>query len=196
MGAQYLAQERYHDAVAVLEQTVPIFERVGRPDLLGSALDKLGEAHAALLHWDPAKSAYTRAVKLAHEGSDQEWAYDLLMELGEVTESGGDQSGAVHIYRQALRAALDLGDQTEIGHVLLTLARLVMDDTRQINRAVQLLEGAAERLPENTDARRLLSRVKARQERLTGGGVTLVAPEPSLEAYALPISDAQPQNLP
>lgn len=196
LGAQFLAQERYQDAVAVLEQTMPIFERVERPDLLGPALDKLGEAHAALLHWDPAKSAYGRALKLAHSGNDPDWTYDLLMELGEVTETSGDQPGAIRVYQQALRAALDLGDQTEIGHVLLTLARLLVDDTLQINRAVQLLEGAVERLPENTDARRLLSRAKTRQVRLTGAGVTLAAPEPSLEAFALPISDAQPQNLP
>ncbi len=66
----------------------------------------------------------------------------------------------------------------------------------QINRAVQLLEGAVERLPENTDARRLLSRAKARQERLTGAGVTLAAPEPSLDAFALPLTDTQPNTLP
>ncbi|WP_119072317.1 tetratricopeptide repeat protein [Aggregatilinea lenta] len=196
LGVQYLAQERYRDAVATLEQTTTIFERVHRPDLLGPALDRLGEAHAALLHWDPAKTAYTRALRLARDGSDPDWTYDLLVDLGAVTETSGDQPGAIRIYQQALRVALDLGDPAEIGHILLTLARMLMDDTMQINRAVQLLEGAVERLPENTDARRLLSRAKARQERLTGAGVTLAAPEPSLDAFALPLTDTQPNTLP
>jgi tetratricopeptide (TPR) repeat protein len=196
LGAQYLAQQRYNDAAAVLEQAVSIFERTNEPEMLGLALDKLGEAQTALLNWNGAKGAYRRAIKLARDAGDSDWTYDLLMDLGGVTETSGDQPGALRLYQQALRAALDLGDEAEIGHVLLTLARLLVDDTMQINRAVQLLQGAVERLPDNTDARRLLSRAKARQERLTSAGVTLAAPEPSLDAFALPITDIQPQNLP
>lgn len=190
LGALYLAQERYQDAVAVLKQTVPIFERIQRADLLAGALDKLGEAHAALLQWEAAQAAYARAIGLAYARGDLALTFELLADLGAVAESSGELAGAVRSYQQALYVAFELSDEEAIGGVLLTLARLQMDDTLQINRVVQLLEGAIERLPENTDARRLLSRAQARQARLTDAGMSLAAPEHSLRAFALPPSRA------
>jgi len=168
----------------VLDQAVPIFERVERMDLLGQALDKLGEAHAAQLDWLAARRAYRRAVALARAAGDQAQTFAVLSRLGSVLEESGDYAGAQSAYRHALHLAFELDDQEAIGTSMLALARMLMHDTVQLNRVVQLLEAAVERLPDDTEARRLLSRAKTRQERLTNAGVTLMLPEDNLRDYA------------
>lgn len=184
LGELYLEAGRIPDAIAVLDQAVPIFERVERMDLLGQALDKLGEAHAARLDWLAARRAYRRAVALARAAGDQAQTFAVLSRLGSVLEESGDYAGAQSAYRHALHLAFELDDQEAIGTSMLALARMLMHDTVQLNRVVQLLEAAVERLPDDTEARRLLSRAKTRQERLTNAGVTLMLPEDNLRDYA------------
>jgi len=184
LATLYLDTGRPEDAIAVLEQAVPIFERVQQPDRLAEALDILGEAHASLLDWPNARRAYRRAVALARAAGNQRQTFDVLSRLGGVLEESGDYAAAQSAYRHALHLAFELNDQPAIGETLVSLARMLMNDTIQLNRVVQLLEEAVERLPDSTEARRLLSRAKTRQERLTSAGVTLMLPENSVRDYA------------
>lgn len=184
LAALYLDTGRPEDAIAVLEQAVPIFERVQQADGLAGALDKLGEAHASLLDWPNARRAYRRAVALARAAGDQRQTFDVLSRLGGVLEESGDYAAAQSAYRHALHLAFELSDQASIGETLVSLARMLMNDTIQLNRVVQLLEAAVERLPDSAEARRLLSRARTRQERLTSAGVTLMLPENSVRDYA------------
>lgn len=184
LGALYIDTARPQDAIAVLEQAVPIFERVQRGDLLAEVLDKLGVAQAELLDWTAARRTYRRAVAVARASGDQRQFFEVLSRMGSVQEESGDYMGAQSAYRHALHVAFELNDQEAIGESLLALGRMLMNDTPQLNRVVQLLEEAAERLPDNVEARRLLTRAKTRQERLTNAGVTLMLPETDVRAYA------------
>jgi hypothetical protein len=60
----------------------------------------------------------------------------------------------------------------------------MIDDTNSLNLALQLLQTASTLQPDNTEAQRLLSRVKTRQERLLRAGVTLALGPDSLQDYA------------
>lgn len=184
LATLYLDTGRPEDAIAVLEQAVPIFERVQRADWLAKALEMLGEAHASLLDWPSARRAYYRAVELVRAAGDQRQTFDVLSRLGGVLEESGDYAAAQSVYRHALHFAFELDDQLSIGETLVALARMLMNDTVQLNRVVQLLEEATERLPDSSEARRLLSRARTRQERLTSAGVTLMLPENSVRDYA------------
>jgi len=131
-----------------------------------------------------ARRTYRRAVALARASGDQRQLFEVLSDLGNVLEESGDYTGAQSAYRHTLHLAFELNDQQAIGESLLALGRMLMNDTPQLNRVVQLLEEAVERLPDNVEARRLLSRAKTRQERLTNAGVTLMLPEENIRAYA------------
>jgi len=184
LGALYLETGRPEDAIAMLEQAIPLLERVQRPDLLADVLDRLGAAQASQLDWMNARRTYRRAVALARASGDQRQLFEVLSDLGNVLEESGDYTGAQSAYRHTLHLAFELNDQQAIGESLLALGRMLMNDTPQLNRVVQLLEEAVERLPDNVEARRLLSRAKTRQERLTNAGVTLMLPEENIRAYA------------
>ena len=147
-------------------------------------LDRLGAAQASQLDWLSARRTYRRAVALARGSGDQRQLFEVLSDLGNVLEESGDYTGAQSAYRHALHLAFELDDRHAIGESLLALGRMLMNDTPQLNRVVQLLEEAVERLPDNVEARRLLSRAKTRQERLTNAGVTLMLPEENIRAYA------------
>jgi len=152
------------------EQTVPIFERIERPDLLRDALDKLGDTQAELMDWDVAQASYSRALALAQAAGDQQDTFDQFNKLAWVLESRGDRDGAVLYYRRALHLGFGLGNQEQVGQTELALARLLIDDTVHLNRSLQLLEAASQLLPDDTEAQRLLSRAKTRQERLAHAG--------------------------
>src|SRR5690606_35506227 len=120
----------------------------------------------------------------ARGSGDQRQLFEVPSDLGNVLEESGDNTGALSAYRHALHLAFELDDRHAIGESLLALGRMLMNDTPQLNRVVQLLEEAIERLPDNVEARRLLSRANTCQERLTNAGVTLMLPEESIRAYA------------
>ncbi|MBN1201510.1 MAG: tetratricopeptide repeat protein [Anaerolineae bacterium] len=187
LGTFYLDQERWTDALEMLQQAVPIFERENRPDYLSMILDKLSDAHAGLLQWDKAQARHRQALQLAQASGDDRGVFEQLHKLGAVVEASGDRAAALPYYQQALYMAFQLDDIETQGQTYLDLARLLMDDTTQLNRVVQLLEAASAAWPDDTETQRLLRRAKARQERLTSAGVDLLPPEASLQAYAKPV---------
>lgn len=184
LSALYLEQDRLDDAAAILEQTIPIFERGDHTDDLRMTFDRLGDIQAELMNWDEALSYHVRAFQIALEANDDRHTLEQLTKLGGISEESGDREGALPHYQQALHLAFQLDDKTSQGEIMLALGRLLIDDTVQMNRVAQLLEGATERLPDNTEAQRLLNRAKARAERLTNAGVTLLLVDGSIEDYA------------
>jgi tetratricopeptide (TPR) repeat protein len=180
----YWEERRYEDALAMWEQTLPIFEREQRTDLLRDALDRLGDTQAELLQWDKARASYTRALELTQSTGDKVAAFEQLSRLGLLHESSGDREGAQLYFRRALHLAFELDDKEELGFTLLALARMLVDDTAYLNRSLQLLQAASELLPDDSEVKRLLNRAKTRQERLLRAGITLPLAEETLEEFA------------
>jgi tetratricopeptide (TPR) repeat protein len=180
----YLDQDRLQDAIDIWEQTLPIFERMDRPGYLRESHSKLGAAHAELMRWDRARGHYDQALALARSAQDDQAVFDALADLAAFLDASGDRAGSILHYRRALSRAFDLNLGEELGHTLLALGRLLIDDTVHLSRALQLLQAANERLPGDTEVQRLLRRAKTRQERLLRGGVTLPIAENSVEDYA------------
>jgi tetratricopeptide (TPR) repeat protein len=185
----YDDQGRWQDAIDVWEQTLPIFERLERPDLLRNVHGEIGDNQTDLMRWNQAKASYTKALELAEAADDEAGMYQELSRLGWLMETSGNHAEAIPYYRRALNGAFALDDQDELGETLLALARLQIDDTSQLNRVVQLLEMAQDCLPGDSDVRRLLSRANTRKERLTQAGVDLPPVEDSLEDYASAVSE-------
>ena len=184
LGSVYWETERPQDAVTVWEQALTLFERVGRDDLLRDTLHKIADTRAELLQWDSARTGYERLLALARAAGDLAAEHEQLMELGALLEAQGDRTGALLHYRQALHVAFDLAQREPLGAALLALARLLIDDTVQLNRTLQLLEAAEAVLPDDSEVKRLLGRAKTRQERLMRGGVALPVVSSSLQDYA------------
>lgn len=190
LGTLYLDMDRTEDAIAVWDQAVPIFEREQRSEELRSVLMKLGEAQIDSLHWDQALTYYTQALALVQAAGDTQGIFDQLSLIAELLESRGDWEGAAASYQRALGLALRLDDDEQVGETLLALGRLWVNDTVQLNRVVQLLKAADERLPGDSEVQRLLGRATARQERLTQAGVELLPPVAGLEDFAISLDGA------
>jgi tetratricopeptide (TPR) repeat protein len=183
LGLLYFDQRRFEDAIAVWNQTLPIFERVGRPDLRRMALNYLGDSYAELMQWSQSQAHYQQALDLAQENGDDQGAFEQYADLGRLMEVSGNRERATGYYQHALNLAFDLDDQEQLGHTLLALAQLLIDDTTQLHRVIELLEAASIYLPDQPEVKRLLNRARTRRERLESAGVELETPEDSLEDY-------------
>jgi len=184
LGSVYWEMKRFHDAVDVWEQTLPIFERAGRRDFLQETLQKIGDTCADLMRWDRAQQVYEQLVTFARTDGDKQAEFEYLSQLGGLLEARGEREQALLRYRQALYLAFSLEDQEQLAYTLLALARLLIDDTVHLHRALQLLEAADRIMPDDTEIQRLLGRAKTRQERLMKAGVTLQLVDSSLQEYA------------
>jgi tetratricopeptide (TPR) repeat protein len=188
LGVLYLEQERYEEAFAAWNQALPIFERAGRSDLLRTVHSRSGDAYAEMMQWDQAQAQYSHALELAQAEQNDQASFEQLHNLGALMEASGRRDEAQTFYRSALHFAFRLGEpdkiREQLGQTLLALARLLIDDTTQLNRAIQVLESAEENLPADTAIQRLLARTRTRQNRLLQAGVTLPLAEDSLQNYA------------
>ncbi|NDJ78070.1 MAG: tetratricopeptide repeat protein [Chloroflexi bacterium] len=187
LGDLYLNQGQPQDAQAVLEQALPVLERIDHRAHRRVTLELLGDTHTELMNVDIAADYYRQALTLAQELDDQEEVYDQLYKLGMLQEGQGQLDRALTLYRQALHVAFQIDAPGLTGDALLALGRLLVNDTAQLNRVVQLLDGASERLPGDPDVQRLLKRAKTRQQRLTAAGVVLAPAESGLQDYAVEV---------
>lgn len=180
----YVDQGRTQDAVALWEQTLPIFERVQDLDDLRAALERAGDGYAELMAWDKAQTYYTRLLAISRQVGDEQAEFDELSRLGYLMEMSGEPDKAVQYYRQALHVALRLGDEEQLGQTYLANARLLIDDTTQLKRVLQLLEAAEDIMPGDSEVQRLYRRARTRRQRLTEAGVTLPELDSDLAAFA------------
>jgi len=184
LAVLYLDQDQQREAVEVWQQTLPIFERVGRRDLMRESLEAIGDVRVDTAQWDRAQASYRKALEMAEQDGDRAAAFVQLSKLGHVSETRGDRNEAVTYYRRALYLAFALDLPAQRGHLLLALGRLLLDDTAHLNRAMQLLRAADALLPENAEVQRLLSRATTRRDRLVRAGVTLPGADDDLRDYA------------
>ncbi len=196
LGMVYLRMRRPQDALAAWEQAEPIFEHEGRHNELRRLYNRLGGAHMRLLQWERAQHFFERALELAEQLEDTRALFVQHSKLADLMEARGNISEAVLSYRRALHYAYALEDSELIALTLLALGRLLINDTAQLNRALQVLEEADALLPDESEIQRLLGRARTRHERLTRAGVTLPPAEGSLQAYAQAALEGPPNSAP
>ena len=184
LGVLYLEQDRSQEAITTWQQAISYLQRAGRSDLVRTVYGRLGAAYTGRMMWDRAQTNYTHALELAQSAQDDRAIFEELDNLGTLMEASGRRDDALLYYRRALHFALKLDDHETLGGVLLALARLLIDDTTQLHRAVQVLEAAQADLPDDPEVQRLLGRAKTRQKRLLQAGVTLPLANDSLQDYA------------
>jgi tetratricopeptide (TPR) repeat protein/energy-coupling factor transporter ATP-binding protein EcfA2 len=189
LGVLYLEQDRAQEAITTWQQAISYLQRAGRSDLVRTVYGRLGAAYSELMMWDRAQTNYAHALELAQTAQDDQAIFEELNNLGTLMEASGRRDDAALYYRRALHYAFKLDDQPTLGAALLALARLLIDDTTQLHRAVQVLEAAQTDLPDNPEVQRLLGRAKTRQTRLSQAGVTLPQAQDSLEDYAQSVTE-------
>jgi tetratricopeptide (TPR) repeat protein/energy-coupling factor transporter ATP-binding protein EcfA2 len=189
LGVLYLEQDRAQEAITTWQQAISYLQRAGRSDLVRTVYGRLGAAYSGLMMWDRAQTNYAHALELAQAAQDDQAIFEELNNLGTLMEASGRRDDAALYYRRALHYAFKLDDQLTLGAALLALARLLIDDTTQLHRAVQVLEAAQIDLPDNPEVQRLLGRAKTRQTRLSQAGVTLPQAQDSLEDYAQSVTE-------
>ena len=140
--------------------------------------------------WDKAQTYYTRLLAISRQVGDEQAEFDELSRLGYLMEMSGEPDSAVQYYRQALHVALRLGDEEQLGQTYLANARLLIDDTTQLKRVLQLLEAAEDIMPGDSEVQRLYRRARTRRQRLTEAGVTLPELDSDLAAFAREAYDA------
>lgn len=184
LGGVYLKLQRPEEALGVWQQALPIFEHQGRTDLVRKVLNRLGDVRQRQALWEQAHSYYLRALEAAQTLEDPWAQFVQLSKLGYLMEIGGNPAGATIYYRRALHLAFGLDDVEQLARTLMALGRMLIDDTAQLNRALQLLEAANALLPDDSEAQRLLRRAKTRHDRLIRAGITVPLSEDSAEDYA------------
>jgi tetratricopeptide (TPR) repeat protein len=190
LGELYLDQDRVQDAISAWQTSLTHYEQAGQPDRGTALLELIGDAHVELMQWDQAIEVHQTVLERLQTAGNRVAVLDQIRRLGEVAEESGRPDVARSYYRRALDASLQIeGEQAQQAEVMLDLARLMIDDTSQLNRVTQLLEAAAQRLPDNADAQRLLGRARTRLERLVRAGVELLPAEDTLEEWAASLTD-------
>ncbi len=191
LGTAYLAAGRIQEGVLMLEQALTIFRRERNAPYQASVLEPLATAYSTLRNWPKAQENHEQALYLARERDDQPGITSQLGNIAYLRELQGDLPGAISFYRQGLDAAYTLRDGNLAGDYAYQLGRLLLDDKQTLNQAVQLLQDANTRLPNDDNVQRSLKRAQRRLEHLNAGGVD-IPPAVSNAHYA---ADAAPAAI-
>jgi tetratricopeptide (TPR) repeat protein len=183
LGDAYLEQDQPEEALLMLEQALAIFRRERHTDYESRVLGTMGMVYAKLKQWPKAQEFHEQALALARQHADQVEEAAQLAALARARELQGDPSGAVSFYRQALHVSYLLGDADLQAENAFELGRLLIDDTRTLMQAAQLLRESDSLIP-NSEARRLLSRADKRLERTRAAGIALPPAEGSNRDFA------------
>jgi tetratricopeptide (TPR) repeat protein len=183
LGNAYLEQGKPEEALKMLEPTLAIFRRERHTDYESRVLGTIGAAYGTLNQWTKAGQHHEQALKLARQASNRAEEAAQLAALGHVCEIQTDRGGAIQYYRQALHVAYLLDDLDLRAELAFELGRLLLDDTRTLIQAVQLLR-ESDSLVVNIEARRLLSRADKRVERTHSAGISLPPAEGTNRDYA------------
>ncbi len=183
LGDAYLEQDQPQEAALMLEQALAIFRRERHTDYESRVLGTMGAVFTRSQQWPKAQEYHEQALALAREHVDQVEEAAQLAALARVRELQGDPPGAVNFYRQALHVSylLDNGDLE--AENAFELGRLLIDDTRTLMQAAQLLRESDSLVP-NSEARRLLSRADKRLDRTRAAGIALPPAEGSNREFA------------
>jgi tetratricopeptide (TPR) repeat protein len=183
LGSAYLEQDKPKEAIMMLEQALVIFMREQHVDYQSRVLGAIGAAYSMQNEWSKAAEYHDRALLLARRHANRPDEAVQLSALAHICEIQTDRAGAIQFYRQALHVAYLLDDLELRAEIAFELGRLLMDDTRTLMQAVQLLR-ESDSLVQNSEARRLLSRADKRLERTHAAGIELPPVEGSNRDYA------------
>jgi tetratricopeptide (TPR) repeat protein len=183
LGKAYLEQTKLQEAIMMLEQALAIFRKERHADHESRALGALGAAYGEMQQWSKSQEYREQALTLAREHGNQSEEAAQLPALAHLREVQNDRPGAVQYYRQALHMAYVLEDPGLQAEYTFQLGRLLIDDTRTLMQAAQLLR-ESDSLAPNGEARRLLSRADKRLERTNAAGIELPPAERTNREYA------------
>ncbi len=183
LGKTYLEQAKPQEAIMMLEQALAIFRKERHAEHESRTLGSLGAAYGEMQQWPKAQEYREQALALAREHANQSEEAAQLPALAHLREVQNDRPGAVQYYRQALHMAYVLDDPGLQAEYTFELGRLLIDDTRTLMQAAQLLRESDSLVP-NGEARRLLSRADKRLERTNAAGIELPPAESTNREYA------------
>ncbi len=183
LGSAYLEQDKPEEALKMLEPTLAIFRKERHADYESRVLGTMGATYSALNQWTKAGQYHEQALMLARQSANRAEEAAQLAALGHVCEIQTDRAGAIQYYRQALHVTYLLDDLDLRAEVAFDVGRLLLDDTRTLMQAVQLLRESESLVP-NDEARRLLNRADKRVERTHAAGMSLPPAEGNNRDYA------------
>lgn len=184
LGGALLTTDKPQEAILIFEQASIIFQKHDLPADQAQTQAQIGQAYWQQRRWSRAQEYFDKALFVAREHFDRPNEALYLSRLAQLRNLQNDREGAIQHYRQALHLAYALGReglQVETG---LALASLLMEETRSVTQAVQLLHELSTLRPDDAQIRRLLSRVDKRVERFQAAGVELPPPDSSNRDYA------------
>ncbi|MCC7206963.1 MAG: AAA family ATPase [Anaerolineae bacterium] len=185
LGDLYMAHGQSREALMMLEQALTIFHRQNMLDHEVSTLIKVGSAYAGQGLGPLAHEFLERAVFLARESFNRAGEARALAAIAALHRAANETEDLKRRLRQALYAAFLAGDSAQRAAYARELGLMMVDDTRTLAQAVELLREASASDPADTEVRRLLQRAETRLQRLTtAGSAPPPAEGPALEYAA------------
>jgi tetratricopeptide (TPR) repeat protein len=138
-------------------------------------------------HWVLARSYAERAKAQYEELADQANVGKLLNNLGGLNFQLGKPDEAIKHLKDAYRVLLEVGDDTDAGHVVSSLAQVHLRTgesklaEEQARHALELLDGRVDHLDEIGNAQLVLGRALLEQERLEEADTMFKEAEGSFE---------------
>lgn len=170
MGELYMSQGQSREALMMLEQALTIFHRQNMLDHEVATLIKVGNAYAGQGLGPLAHEFYDRAVFLARESFNRAGEARALAAIAALHRASNETDNLKRHLRQALYAAFLADDPTQRASYARELGLMMVDDTRTLAQAVELLREASASDPSDTEVRRLLQRAETRLQRLIAAG--------------------------
>lgn len=183
LGNAYLQNKQPNEAVQLLEAAIAMFRKERRADQESKSLGKLGSAYTQLNQWAKAQEHHERAVTLAREQFDHATEAEQFAAIGYLRELQRDREGSLLNYRRALHAAYLVDDVNQQVAYIIQLGEFMIDDTRTLTQAVQLLREAEEK-QRTPEAERLLKRAEQRLKRASNAGLPIPPAEASNRDFA------------
>ncbi len=141
LGVDYYQQDRYHEALDVLEKALEIFQGEGLRQLEGTTLLTIGAVYANLGQPDQALNYYQQALSTYQETGDRSGQAVTLNNIGIVYDNLGQAERAVTFYERVL--AIDRETSNRRGEAT-TLNNIgaVYDDLGRFDQALNYYQQA------------------------------------------------------
>lgn len=184
LAVTYIEMGRWDDAALMQEQAAVIYHRFGLVEDENTAIAQIAQAAADLRQYPKAGEYYARALYLARERADRRAEARYLIALAHNSYLQRHFEESVGHYRAALHCAYLLDDAALQAEISGQLGRLLLEDVRTLNQAVQLAREAVAAAPGDATLRRLLKRAESRLNNVNKGGLNVAPAEGSNREYA------------
>jgi tetratricopeptide (TPR) repeat protein len=123
------------------EEALRIYRKMGDRAHTCMVLPNLGSILIDQGEWDAASLAYEEFLEIAEEIKDPWCTATAWHNLGEIAIHRGEWKSAADLTRRALLALMELGDKTQVIHLLIAIARIRLA-VGSPERGVELLSAA------------------------------------------------------